>query len=463
MRRTAWVWVVVLLFAAQGSSVRADEDGACEGPRVVVRYASCPRALAQEALDLLEAALPTYAAQVPYAPPAAQKLVVHLHGTAQTYRNAVTEAGAEWLSGALAATLSGSMECHLVAQPRLEPEYVEKVGGLSELTRFLLFHEATHQIAYRAHPGADRWPDWYGEGMAEHMARLLTKPATGGLPFTIDDKVHRAREAAERGQIPSLEGVLHSLQGDVSVARRPLYYACWGTFYGLLASDPERMKDLHARVRRIGAEAGKEMPSRRAFEEGFADAVRTVYGPLPALEQRWRASLAAAAPEWFEGSRSTQRVGSEWVCAAFPEGTAYAIRAAPAPARPFTVTLEWRLFDLGDRQAEVYLAHEDRANPRFLKVAFRSAGAVTLLAFAEGAWQERYRANAKADAALLSAGAWHRTRIDVDAKTIAVEVDGRRVLEAPVPPGYEPLGRRVGIGAGESVAAFRALEVKPRP
>src|SRR5204862_107838 len=57
---------------------------------------------------------------------------------------------------------------------------------------------------------------------------------------------------------------------------------------------------------------------------------------------------------------------------------------------------------------------------------------------------------------------WHRTRLDVDAKRVVVEVDGKRVLEAPVPAGYAVLGGRVGIGVNEDVATFRALEVAPR-
>jgi hypothetical protein len=135
----------------------------------------------------------------------------------------------------------------------------------------------------------------------------------------------------------------------------------------------------------------------------------------------------------------------------------------PAPGVPFTVETTWTLADVGGRQAEVYLGFRSRENPRFLKVAFRSAGSVTLLALADGSWQERLRANAEVEPALLACGVPHRVVLDVDASRLRVEVDGKTTLETSVPEGFDVLGGCVGFGVDDGFATFRGFEVKPRP
>jgi hypothetical protein len=303
--------------------------------------------------------------------------------------------------------------------------------------------------------------------MAEHVAKRLLRATSPGAsspagapPVVEQDKAHRALEALEAGGLPTLVQLLRTRQTELSPARRPLYYAAWGALYDLLAKDAGRFATLHARVHELSA--GDDKRSARQREDAFVAALEAAYGPTAELEKKLIAAIRAFTPEWFEGSRSTQRVGDAWVCTAFPEGRSFALRAKPAPGVPYRLAVEWTLHDLGMRQMEIYLAYRSRDNPRYLKVAMRSAGSVTLLAFAEGAWQERYRTNADVEPALLAAGAPHKTTIDVDAKTLRVEVDGKTLLEAAPPAGYDVLGGCVGFGVSDGVATFRGFDLTPR-
>ena len=446
---------------------RAGADAqAFAGSGVGVTAEDCPQNTAKRAGEFLAAALPRYAAELPLHLPAGEAVTVHLYGTAKAYRDAVTAAGAPALAGNLAATLDSTHECHVVLQPRADAAALDAVGGIPEMTRWLLLHEVVHQIVQRADPAARDWPDWYGEGMAEHVAKRLAR-AAGAPPTMVEqDKAHRVLDALETGRLPRLAQVLATRETATSDARRPVYYAAWLALYDLLASDPARLEALHARVRAWGT-AGGAPRTQRGTERDFAQALEATFGPLPALEKRWEASIRAAKPEWFEGARSTQRVGDAWVCTAFPPprpgavDRAMAVRVAPAPGVPFRLETEWTLADLGMRQVEVYLAWRGREDPRYMKVAFRSDGSASVLCFAEDAWQERYRVGAPVDPDALACGVPHRTRVDVDAERLHVEVDGKPVIEAPVPPGYDALSGQVGLGVSDGVATFRGFQTTP--
>jgi hypothetical protein len=278
----------------------------------------------------------------------------------------------------------------------------------------------------------------------------------------VQDSAALVKEALAAGRMTRLDRVLHARQGTLSKDRRTAYYAHWGSLYGFLASDDARLARLSERLAAAGA-AGSASGRQARLEATLAESLAAVYGPLDALAARWQDAVRAAAPAWYEPIRSTQRAGAEWVTASFPDSNAIFLRAEPPPPRRYALALEWNALDLDDGQADVLLAYEDRSAPRFLKLALRHQGSVTLLAYADGEWQDHLTRNADVDAALVSPGAWHRLRVVVDAARLEVEADGRRVLDASVPAGFDVLRGAVGLGAHQGVVRWRGLETKPLP
>jgi hypothetical protein len=297
----------------------------------------------------------------------------------------------------------------------------------------------------------------------------------------LDDRKSLVRARLEKGLLPRIDRVMHA--GQLWIADVRGYYSTWGSLYAFLASAPDRLKAFQKAVDAIPEppdppEASRPEERDRHVARGlvarsidFATALEKAYGPLPALDAAWRASIRATSPAWSEVIPACQRVGAELVCASYPDPrtTAYAVRTEPAPAEPFVVSFAWNASPpakAGDvPQAEVYLAYEDREALRFLKIAFRTDGNVTLLAYADGVWQRRYTVNVKLEEPMLghlTAGAWHDARVDVDATTVRVDVGGQRVFEAALPPGFDTLGGRVGLGALGAVVRYKGFETKPR-
>jgi hypothetical protein len=264
--------------------------------------------------------------------------------------------------------------------------------------------------------------------------------------------------ALERGRLLRLDGLLFA-EATAFEDLHPLYaQAC--DFYRTLARDADRLRRLHVAIRELPAPEGPTWNARQvAHAHACRRALQTTYGPLGPLEDAWRRSAAAWKPAWFEDHRASERVGEEIVCAGFPGNNALLVSARPPPGAPFSLSLEVNVAPVGGGQADVCVGYEHRDDPRFLKLALGSRGFATLIPFSDGRWQERFRRNASLPPETFEAGTWVPVRVRVGPERLVVEVRGKPVLEAAVPPGFDALRGAWGLGATDSVARFREVRV----
>jgi hypothetical protein len=466
-RRTGLLLATATVLALSARTARAAEVQVVEGKRVEVRSTVGDPASATVARDLLEKALETIEGALPYRVPAGKRVVVNLHATEEEYTAAVlAQGGSEGLARRWAATLHRTAESHVLVQPRTDAAYLARVGHLPQFTRFLLCHEAVHQVCYLAKaPGHEWWPTWYGEGVPNLLAERCLAAGKPGAepPICVDDIRHLHAQLVGAGRALRPDRLLAAHDATFSDVRG--LYAQSTEFVRALAADADRFRRLHERIRDLPP------PSATKVEGGWkdvgvvharacAEALEGVYGPMAGLAARWHAA-PSPPPRWFETWRCSETLGDAVVTAAFPGSTALVVSAAPPPTEPFTFTAEVEILPIGMRQADVVLAYEDRLDPRFLKVAVAAKGAVTLLAYADGEWQGRYTWGAPVPPEDVPVGRPIPLSVEVGRERIRLFLRGAQVLDVPVPPGYDAVGDRWGLAARDTVAVWTKVAVKP--
>lgn len=205
-----------------------------------------------------------------------------------------------------AFTAGATKECYVVLQPRGDPAYLDMLGKLPELTAHVVCHEGGHQWLRRCDaPNVGQWPFWYREGMAEYLAEECLRADDAKAPQILrEDHLARVADALAGGTMLSLPRLLHA---SAPFSRPHALYAHSDSFYHLLAQDPERVAKLHDGIRRLGGTAGASADYE--YARSCAAVVAEVYGPLDALEKRWREVVRKETPRWFEHGRSSQVSG----------------------------------------------------------------------------------------------------------------------------------------------------------
>jgi hypothetical protein len=462
LRQVATVGLAFALTLHSASRARAGETEV-EGPRSRIVSTVKTPGVAEACRDAIEAAIDLYEKRLPYRLPSGQRLVFRLYSEVAEYEDAVKAAGAPQFARNRACTLNEPVETFLVLNPRDDPEYLATIGHLPERTRFLVCHEGVHQFLHRAGAAHDDfWPDWYAEGMCEHIAGeclALQKGPKASTLLPVEDARHRVRDALERRRMLSLERLLYA--EATSFEAMPVLYAHAHEIYRLLAADPVRLGKLHAAIGALEAPAGATRDARMlAHAHRCREALEAAYGPLDALEAAWVRQTQSTSASWFEAGRACERVGEEWICAGLPGQNAAVLSAAP-PKSPFALRFELNVHPSGDRQADLVLGYEQREDPRFVKIALGSAGFVTLLTFSDGRWQERFRVNRSVPPTTFAAGTWVPVTVAVDRTTLRLSVRDRVVLETRVPPGFSLLSGWWGLGSTNGVVRFRNVEAAP--
>ena len=433
-----------------------------EGKRVVV---ACPAGLEETAAacrDALEAAIPVYEKALPYRLPAEERLVLRLCGTSEEYQAIVKDLAPDLLDNN-AATIWKTRESLIVVVPRADERLMALTKGIPDATRFLACHEGVHQFLMKSGAkGAEAWPAWYAEGMADHLATecLLAVRRTEDPPAVLlDDRAHLVREAVLRDRALSLPRLLHT-DATAFEDKRSLYAQAWSLFR-LLATDGERLRALYERVKALpDLPEGGPGPRAVAAEAAFEAALKAAYGPLGPLEKRWRERAKGAQISWFEGGRASQALsGGRFVCAAYEGSGAQLLSAAPPPAPSFELSCTLTIFPGKKRQADLILGYEHREAPRFVKIALGSDGYATLLAYSDGRWQGRYRVNAEVPPDTFAEGVAVPVRVVVDGGRVILFVRGEMKLDAPVPPGFDLEHAAWGAGAWDCVVLYEGLHV----
>jgi hypothetical protein len=452
---------------AAGSAVAAPPV-VVEGPRVVVRSTVAHRPAAERCRDVIEAALPVFEKHIPCRPSRDLKFDVNLLASRNEYTATLRRMNAEAFTENLAFTSVDTLESYVVLQPRSEPEFLALVDDLPELTRHLVLHELAHQWIYRSDsPNGRYWPAWYVEGMAEYAAETALSAISGGRrsSFLPDDADHAVIDMIRCNRLLTVERLLYA--DPATFARRGALYAQCRSFYRFLASDPQKLEDLHAAIRALGEPVSPVTGAsdRRAvrFARPCAKALVQVYGPLDALDTGWRKAALKETPRWFEAIRSAQRSGDEILCAAFPDANSMLMAEPPPPEGPFSLEGEFQLTGIGRREAKLFIAFEQRDDPRFIKLDLGIEGFFSFLAiipYADGFWQARFRNVAKFPADTFVLRQWVPFRITADDQFIrGVAAGQNNLFNAIPPPGFDIARGRWGVGAFDGVVRFRNLKI----
>jgi hypothetical protein len=462
VRRIALACALVVASGTLGAR-RARAEG-----RVVAEGTSCQivshgvgQATVDACRDALDGAKKLLDEVLPWPQAKDERLVIHVYAEVDDFAAAMRAADAEDLVDNRAATLYSTKESHVVFSPRMDGALVEFAGPAPDYTVWQIVHEAVHQrIAHADLPSYTSWPQWLEEGVCEWVAEraVAARQPAGRVSLPAEDRAHLMRDALVVGRFLGLERLLHTRVQQFR-PERVAYAHAW-SLVRMLAEDKTRLRALLGKFGGFGEPAGTAYERQRALEPRAAAALADVYGPLGPLEARWKEAVKKAAPSWYEPIRSGQWLSNDrLLTTAFPKGGAQVISTQPPPAGPYVVRTTLRLLPLGETQADVYLAFEGRQDARFLKVAFGAEGYVTLLAFAAGCWQDRYRVSRSVPVGTFPPDADVAVAVRVDSKTIRVEVGGKSVLEADVPPGYDLVHGGWGVGAWDSAVVWGAPSV----
>ncbi len=97
-----------------------------------------------------------------------------------------------------------------------------------------------------------------------------------------------------------------------------------------------------------------------------------------------------------------------------------------------------------------------------MKLALGASGYVTMLAFAAGTWQERYRVSVDVPPATFAVGTDVRFALTVAGGRLQFDVEGRRWFDAEAPPGFDLGTGAFGVGAWDGAVVWRDLKTGPR-
>ncbi|MFO0932305.1 MAG: hypothetical protein U1E39_06305 [Planctomycetota bacterium] len=470
LRRAAVVAALLGPSIAPGLAVprpaSAADEVRAEGPAGRVVGHGVPTAGVEACRDAIEAAAPLLASRLPWRLPSGAKLVLHVYGDLDAYAAAMRAAGAPELADNWAATLYATHESHVVLQPRTGAALRAVAGPLPDYTRWQLVHEAVHQVLGRAGVATyDLWPAWLEEGLCEEVAAAAvaaTQPA-GRVAIPDADRQHLVKEALARGRLVGLDRLLHTRVQQFTPER--VAYAHVTSFARFLAADAARFRTLLERVTAAPAPPpGVRAVRQAAFERVCARLLVEVYGPLDALDARWRAAVAATTPAWFEPVRSTQWLADgRLLVTAFPGGGAQCIATAPPPSGGYVLSGTFRLLDAGPgRQADLIVGYVQRDDPRYVKLALGADGYVTMLAYAAGYWQERYRVSVDVPRDTFAVGTDVAFALTVADGRLRLDVGGRTRFDAEAPPGFDVAAGAWGVGAWDGAAVFGDLKAAPR-
>lgn len=218
---------------------------------------------------------------------------IHLYATTEHFRAVDRAIARGRFRDQLAFTSHQLRQAHIAVQPELSEAALARVG-LPYQTRRLIAHEAIHLAQSALLPelalpqaireGAATW----GEREVARALDWIDDPSED--PWSAMHQWLVARLLRE-GRLPTAQQIFDDRLEDLSTVER---YAVWGLFFETLVGE---------------VEAASRGVFRHAL--GFDRAA------LAALDQRFRAKVAALAPAWIEARRTLDTGRQPWVQAGF--------------------------------------------------------------------------------------------------------------------------------------------------
>jgi hypothetical protein len=163
-----------------------------------------------------------------------------------------------------------------------------------------LYHEAFHAyLGTFVYPGKDNHlPVWFNEGLAQVFETAIVEAGELRIGHADEERLKAAREALEKGTLPSLADLLKSGPRDFQVAHTAEqltsdrhYLAAWALAHYLTFN-----REL------LGTRALDDYVAALGREVGPATAFRDLVGePLEKFEEAWLAYLKKLRPDGTTG------------------------------------------------------------------------------------------------------------------------------------------------------------------
>lgn len=378
-------------------------------------------------------------------------MTIHLYPDVKSYE----EVEAQLTGGAFKANLAfshfASKSTHLVLQPPCTDE-VLRAYGLPTLTRYLVGHEATHLVAYAFLPNSLDHPDWFAEGVANHVG-LQALEKLGRTRKQIEEplaakSLQDCREMLAKGTLPTTSAILSGALGALEL--HPRYRVNYEFYVFLAAQEPKGLARVVQAISSTGGGPG--------YQERVLEAVQKIWSEkdLKKLDERFEDFLQSRKPCWDELYRSLETRGEGYVQRAFADKNAIAYRMdSPIERLPAQVTGTLRIWPGPSLQMNFLLGRTDTG---FLSVAFTAGQGVTVFRY-DNTQSDPWNRLAFGESKDLPTGADVPFGIEIEKNELAVYVSGKELVRTTL-GGGSPLGTW-GIGAqAGATGEWKGLLVK---
>jgi hypothetical protein len=458
-----------LLLALAAPTAPAQRAGAVESAPIEIVADLDLQRLGDEALAIATSAWNEACALYGVDPgPAGQPAKVHLYARVGGYEAACDRLVGGEFKRNLAFSEWRSLTAHVVLQPPLENEALQRFAPTWQTLR-LVAHETAHLARYSACPGNRRsHPGWYADGAAcwvetKALAAqgLLNRPEQSPHYATNELRVQRMLKL---DRLPSVEDLIHDRTDSLEFYDR--YAARW-LLFRFLAEGPhaKAFRRFHDDLRRLGEseDFGERAAAALGQRLGVPD-----WNKVDGAFRKW---VAALEPEWDQVIGSLETAGEEWTQAAF-EANSMAFVNSAAGRKAYAI--EGALVAYADRaaspQMNVLLGRELRSNDanRFVSVAFVPGVGVNVLEYdGDRPPPDDWRNLAFAAAAETAVGRPIAFRVEcrreAGTTSIVVRIEGKLVAQAAVGRELDgPWGLGVQGGCSGTWRAVRRVPLVTR-
>lgn len=374
----------------------------------------------------------------------------HLYATVKAYEKAEKKLTKGKFRENLAFSAHKDLSSHLVVQPPMSAAVRKKVG-LTEMTRRLVAHEASHLCRYVCLPNHEDHPRWLADGVAWMVEQKVAVKQEGGKPQSspyADKLVLTAQRLLKDGKYPAIADVLKDNFGE---AEGFDIYAVTHLTFEFLASrgDGAWLKTTLGSARSMGGGGH--------YAERLRDvAMETLGSAAAGVDAALRAHLLSLKPEWDQVIRSLDVDGEDWTQVAFPDRNAIAWRKQSLTNdNVFRGTLSF----LSTKPAQMNLLL-GRSDDGFYSIAFVQGFGYTLFRYHAKSNEWEKLASVEVDA--LKKRKAVKFRVDAFASKINVYVLDHMHSSTKLP---EPLAKgEWGVGAqAGSAGRWKRLDVRITP
>lgn len=294
---------------------------------------------------------------------------IEMHLLQRDYENAakaLTQNGQ--LSNDWAFVRTHDKQGHVALQPPVEREVLDS-AGLPLQTKVQLARVAAYLCMSRAFETEAWHPDWFSEGLSNHIADEALRSMGGmgtredepwtGRPFFI------VQEAFEKFPKFTTDQILSDEEKDLSNSQ---WYAMNGLFIDWLS-------EIGALDKLI--DQADKVPASDAYPKGLETRTRTILSELGVEnpDHDFKEWVSSVKPMWNQLTRSLQTTGDAWFHCAFDNTNAVCWKQEPLGDRNWEISGSIQIFEGDKSQMNVLLGQSEAG---YLSVAMGPTFGVTV-------------------------------------------------------------------------------------